>query len=288
MVINGNTAYVNNYGAGVNSGLGITVNVVDLLTNSIVGPPITVAQAPSALAITPDGAFVYVACYVNGNPGMGMVYVIQTSDNTVVAMIPGFSGPFGIAITPNGKFAYVTNFGSNNFSPVGNTVSVIDTSTNTITDTITLGTQPAGVAITPDGKFVYVSNYNTLYLGPQLHRFNSWARNGQHHRYSDKSGHRPNDLCRIVSRCHCHGAGWRVCLCFQLHLQHRQCHPASDFSDCRGRMQNKNHLFDAKRSDQQINMGCIRSLIACQLFHLPRHRTNRFRRHYCGDAAPGV
>lgn len=164
---NATIAYVNNYGGpeGVYSGNGTAVNVVDLATNTIIGAPITVDLAPAALAITPDGAYVYVACYVDGNPGTGTVNVIRTSDNAVVATIPGFSGPFQIAITPNGCFAYVTNFGSNNFEPVGTTVSVISTKTNEIIATIPVGTQPSGLAITPDGKYAYISNYNTLYLG---------------------------------------------------------------------------------------------------------------------------
>lgn len=159
------TAYVNNYGApgGAGSGNATTVRVVDLTTNTIVGPAITVGQAPAALAITPDGAFVYVINYVNGMPGTGTISVIRTSDNTVVDTIPGFSGPFGIAITPDGKFAYVTNFGSNNFEPFGTTVSAVDLSTNTIVATINVGIQPAGIAITPDGKYAYATNYDTLY-----------------------------------------------------------------------------------------------------------------------------
>ena len=79
--------------------------------------------------------------------------------------ISGFSGPFAIAITPNGQYAYVTNFGSNNFSPVGTTVSIVGIVSNTIVATITLGIQPAGIAITPDGSFAYVSNYSTVYNG---------------------------------------------------------------------------------------------------------------------------
>jgi YVTN family beta-propeller protein len=164
----GTTAYVNNYGGpgGVGSGNGTTVRSVDLQTNAIVGAPIVVGLAPAALAITPNGAFVYVINYVDGNPGTGTVSVIQTSSNTVVATISGFSGPFSIAITPDGTRAYVTNFGSNNFAPIGTTVTAIDLKTNTVIATITLGTQPAGLAITPDGRYVYVSNYNTLYKGP--------------------------------------------------------------------------------------------------------------------------
>ena len=173
----GTTAYVNNYGgpSGVGSGNATTVRVVDLNTNSIIGAAITVDLAPAALAITPNGAFVYVANYVDGNPGTGTLSIIQTSNNTVVGTIPGFFGPFGIAITPDGNCAYVTNFGSNNFSPVsggispnvvsGTTVSAVNLNSNTVEATITVGNQPAGIAITPDGRFVYASNYNTFYLG---------------------------------------------------------------------------------------------------------------------------
>ena len=162
----GTIAYVNNYGGpeGVGSGNGTTVNIVDLTTNIITGT-ITVGTAPASLAITPDGAFVYVINYVNGDTGTGTISVIQTSSNTVVSTIPGFSGPFAIAITPNGNYAYVTNFGSNNFSPIGTTVSVVDINSNTVVATIDLAIQPSGIAITPDGRFAYVSNYNTLYTG---------------------------------------------------------------------------------------------------------------------------
>lgn len=171
MVINpsGTTAYVNNYGspAGVGSGNGTTVSVVNLLTNTITDT-ITVGLAPASLAITPNGAFVYVINYENGNTGTGTISVIQTSNNTVVDTITGLSGPFAIAITPNGNFAYVTNFGSNNFAPYGTTVSVVNLNNNTITATIPVGIQPSGIAITPDGNYAYVSNYNTLYAGPSF------------------------------------------------------------------------------------------------------------------------
>jgi len=164
---NGKKAYVNNYGGpnGVGSGNGTTVQVVDLHNNTIIGAPITVGLAPAALAITPNGKFVYVVNYVDGNEGTGTISVIQTSNNTVVKTIKGFSGPFAIAIDPDGKFAYVTNFGSNNFSPIGTTVSVVRLKDNKIVATINLGIQPAGIAITPNHHLAYVTNYNTLYAG---------------------------------------------------------------------------------------------------------------------------
>ncbi len=163
----GSTAYINNYGGpeGLGSGNGTTVRVLDLHTNTFVGTPITVGLAPAALAITPDGKHVYVVNYVDGNPNTGTISVIETTHNTVVTTIPGFSGPFGIAITPNGKYAYVANFGSNNFAPFGTTVSIVKLKTNSIKATINVGIQPAGVAITPDGHLAYVTNYNTLYAG---------------------------------------------------------------------------------------------------------------------------
>ena len=162
---NGKKAYVNNYGGpeGLQSGNGKTVRVVDLMTNTIVGAPIQVGLAPAAMAITPDGKYVYVINYEDGNPGTGTISIIDTLTDTVIKTINGFSGPFGISITPDGKYAYVTNFGSNNFAPFGTTVSVVKLSTNTIKDTITVGIQPSGIAITPNGKYAYVSNYNTLY-----------------------------------------------------------------------------------------------------------------------------
>lgn len=161
----GKRAYVNNYGApgGAGSGNATTVRVVDLTTNAIIGAPITVNQAPAALTITPDGSLVYVANYVDGNPGTGTVQAISTSSNTVVATIPGFSGPFDIVITNDGQFAYVTNFGSNNFMPIGTTVSVIELKTNRIIKTINLGIQPSGIALSPDNRYAYATNYDTLY-----------------------------------------------------------------------------------------------------------------------------
>ncbi len=163
----GKFGYVNNYGApgGVGSGNGTTVRVVDLTTNMIIGSPITVGLAPAAIAISPNGKFVYTVNYVDGNPGTGTMSVIKTSTNTVTATVNGFSGPFGIAITPNGKYAYVTNFGSNNFAPFGTTVSIVNLCGLNIDKTIEVGIQPAGIAIAPDGHHAYVTNYNTLYAG---------------------------------------------------------------------------------------------------------------------------
>jgi YVTN family beta-propeller protein len=160
----GNTGYVSNY--GVVSGTGTTVNVVNNLnTTPTVGLSINVGLAPASLAITPNGDFVYVIDYHNGVPNDGTITVIDTSTNAATQnVVTGLFGPFAIAITPDGNYAYVTNFGSNNFSPFGTTVTKIDLNTNTIVATNTLGIQPAAAAISPDSKYAYTSNYNTLYM----------------------------------------------------------------------------------------------------------------------------
>lgn len=153
----GTTGYVSNYTAPDPD----TVNVVDLNTNMITDT-ITMPMGQSLVAtlgMTPDGAYVYAGIYNTGLTD-GTLCVIRTSDNTVIDTIPGFFGPYNIVFTADGTYAYITNFGSNNFTPIGNTVTVLDVATNTIIDTIEVGSQAAGAALTPNGKYLYTTNYN--------------------------------------------------------------------------------------------------------------------------------
>jgi YVTN family beta-propeller protein len=166
----GKKAYVNNYGAidTMPSGQGNTVTVVDLESEKIIerirlNEYGEVPAAPSAIAITPIGDFIYTANYVTGNANTSTVTKISTKTNTVVDRISGFFGPFSIAIDAEGKNAYLTNFGSNNYAPYGITVSILNLDNHKVTDINTGGIQPAGFAITPDRKYGFVSNYNTLY-----------------------------------------------------------------------------------------------------------------------------
>lgn len=108
-------------------------------------PVESIGNFTKAIAITPDGKFVYVTNLSN------VVSVIDTCTNTVVDTITVGFFPVGVAITPNGDFVYITNSGSNN-------VSVIDTSTNLVVDAIPVGNDPVGIAITPNSDFAYVTN----------------------------------------------------------------------------------------------------------------------------------
>jgi YVTN family beta-propeller protein len=133
--------------------VGNQVAVIDTASNTVI-KRVEVGQAPIGVAITPDGAFAYVANLF----GVDLVEphdvsVIDTATNTVIATVEVGDLPSGVAITPDGRFAYVTNSGSDN-------VSVIDTATNTVTATVPLGGTARGIAITPDGAFAYVSSGN--------------------------------------------------------------------------------------------------------------------------------
>src|SRR5260370_34424908 len=77
-----------------------SVSVIDTTTHSVVAT-IPVGQYPAGVAITPNGAFAYVANF-NSNS----VSVIDTATNTVTATVTVGTGPWGIAITPNRAFAY--------------------------------------------------------------------------------------------------------------------------------------------------------------------------------------
>ena len=165
--------YVNNYGINSN---GNHISVIDLINDVIIGTIIIGDNcnvpnpaSPADLAITPDGKKLYVINYANdsnGNPSVpGYISIIDVITNKIVDTISniGLYGQYNIRISPNGKFAYISNFGSNNFNPIGSTISVLDLYSNLITNTIPLSIQPAGIAFSPNGKTAYVNNYNVLY-----------------------------------------------------------------------------------------------------------------------------
>jgi uncharacterized protein (TIGR03437 family) len=130
-------AYVANFGSD-------NVSVIDTSSNTVVAT-VMVGSQPQGIAITPDGAFAYVA-----NCG-GDVYVIDTSTNKVATKFLAGKCATGVAITPDGTRAYVTLTNANS-------VAVVDTSSNTVTTKIPVGDAPSGIAITPDGTRVYVTN----------------------------------------------------------------------------------------------------------------------------------
>jgi uncharacterized protein (TIGR03437 family) len=140
-------AYVANFGSG-------NVSVIDTSTNKVIAT-VMVGSQPQGIAVTPDGASVYVA-----NCG-GDVFVIDTATNKVAKKFLAGACPTAVAITPDGTRAYVTLDNASS-------VAVIDTSSNTVMTKIPVGTSPAGIAITPDGTHVYVTNVGAMATGSSV------------------------------------------------------------------------------------------------------------------------
>jgi YVTN family beta-propeller protein len=153
--------------------------VIDTATNAVastitVGPPYLGVSSdggplgsgrngvgPIGLALSPNGALLYVTQPFVTSPGPSTLSVIDTATNTVVATVPvpdGVIYPTGvwlagaIAVTPNGAFVYVT-------SVLAGVLSVFDTATNALVTTVPMGgLQASSIAFTPDGAFAYISN----------------------------------------------------------------------------------------------------------------------------------
>jgi YVTN family beta-propeller protein len=84
-------AYVTNAGSD-------DVSVIDTASNTVTAT-IPVGTSPFGVAVTPNGAFVYVThnlCRISDD-----VSVIDTTTNTVTATIPVGSCPEGVAVTPS-------------------------------------------------------------------------------------------------------------------------------------------------------------------------------------------
>jgi YVTN family beta-propeller protein len=112
------------------------VEVINTRTKTVVAE-IPAQVQPLGVAITPNGAFAYVATSCDSQAS-----VIDTATNAVVATVGSRNDPRSMAITPDGAFAYVGNEGSGS-------LSVIATATNTMVDTVQVALFPEGIAIRP-------------------------------------------------------------------------------------------------------------------------------------------
>ena len=107
-----------------------------------------VGDGPVGVALSPDGAYLYVAL-TNANA----VAIIKTSDNTVVKRINTGNAPWAVAVGSNGAYLYVTNSGSES-------VTIIDTNKQVVYDTLSvMGQEPRGVACPKNGNIAYVVNH---------------------------------------------------------------------------------------------------------------------------------
>lgn len=160
------------------------VTVVDLATGSV-ETTLPTGRMPSGAAVTPDGAWLFVAesadaqvravdlesgattvipvgggpSGVAADPAAPRIYVANSQDDTVsVIDVPSLAvvdtvpvGRIPMALAADGSRVWVADFGAD-------TVSVIDSTTLAVSATVPVGGLPAGVAVSPDASRVWVAN----------------------------------------------------------------------------------------------------------------------------------
>ena len=92
----GTRVYVTNYSSD-------TVSVIDGITQTVIGSPISVGTRPVGVIVSPDNSTVYVA-----NSGSDTISVINAGNNTVIHTIPGVPC-MTLAIHPSGSFLYAAH-----------------------------------------------------------------------------------------------------------------------------------------------------------------------------------
>jgi len=110
---------------------------------------IPVGAGPADVAVSPDGARLYVA-----HTGTDTVSVVDLATRAVVATVAVDDQPVALAISPDGTRLYVAH------SRTGLLTS-LDTSTDTVAATLDVGLYAMDVAVSPDGIRIYVA------LGPE-------------------------------------------------------------------------------------------------------------------------
>ncbi len=146
----GATAYVADAGAivaGQVGPVGHTVTPIDLSTDKP-GPPITVGNGPTGVAISPDGRTVFVT-----NLDSGSVTPIATADDSAGPAIAVMGGPVAVAV--GGGDAWVVDTPSN--TSTGDNVTPISLRTHKALAPIPVGRGAQDIAVAPDGKTAWVT-----------------------------------------------------------------------------------------------------------------------------------
>ena len=121
------------------------------VAGSKVARTIALPAEPTALALSPDGARLYVTC----GAVKSTVAVIDTAAGKIVDSIPAGHTAHGVAVTPDGKRLYVCN-------RFNNDVSVIETAGHKQIARVAVTREPYAAVATPDGKSVFVVNHLPL------------------------------------------------------------------------------------------------------------------------------
>ncbi|MCB9897716.1 MAG: hypothetical protein H6825_06920 [Planctomycetes bacterium] len=120
--------------------------IVELSSGRVLAGVPTEGQVSHMVALDADGARAYVA-----NIGSGSVSVIDTSDATLVRVVPTGAGCEGIAVRPGGREVWTAN-------RAADTLSVLDTETLEVVAELPCAGFPIRVAFTPDGRRALVTS----------------------------------------------------------------------------------------------------------------------------------
>ena len=107
--------------------------------------PFWPAHASGSIAITPDGATVFVV-----NPDSGSVSAIDTASETKLDELVIGRDPRMLALGPDGQQLYVTNQASA-------TLTILDIYPLAMHAALRVGPDPYGVVAAPNGRLVYVA-----------------------------------------------------------------------------------------------------------------------------------
>jgi YVTN family beta-propeller protein len=122
------------------------VAVFDTKTTKVTAT-IDMPAEPTGLALTGDGASLYVTC----GGRKGCVCVIDTRNAKLLHTLPVGHTPIAPVLSPDGRFLYVCNRFDNN-------ISVIKIENGKEIKKIPALREPVAADITPDGKWLYVGN----------------------------------------------------------------------------------------------------------------------------------
>jgi YVTN family beta-propeller protein len=142
---------------------GGTVVVVDATSGDVLSR-IAVGKRPRGLALSPDGARLYMALSGSAIAGPGVdesklpppdrradgIGVIDIATSRLIATFESGPDPETFAVSPDGKTLYVSNEDTGR-------LSAVDTVSGKIRASAAVGIEPEGVSVRPDGKVVYVT-----------------------------------------------------------------------------------------------------------------------------------
>jgi DNA-binding beta-propeller fold protein YncE len=159
----GGHLYVADQGSSDGSGQGVAAFSIaaDGSLSAAPGSPFA-AEAPRAMAVTPDGAYLYVADQANGTHHLLAFSIAADGDLSAVPGSPFATesgGLVGVAVSPDGKHLYATNR-SNALNTVLAFSIAADGSLSAVPGSpfTSGGRSPNSVAVTPDGRRLYVTN----------------------------------------------------------------------------------------------------------------------------------